>query len=253
MVTEGVVSASAAKQILARMMATGEPPDAIASAEGLLQESGSEALQALVDETLSKHSAQVAQVPGGQTYRRGFLVGQVMKASGGRRIRPRSAAWCGCGSIRLAPERPRAARISPGCGVRDRRAAAAALPGARRLACGRPSYEPNALQLRRSIANAARRSRECVDSSGAAATIALSLGHGGLEWGLPRPIAAVLLTRRAEGERNLLYCIQSSDLREARLATSGAPGYNDARSDSSSWATPPHPRVWSGRAGPATR
>jgi len=84
MVSSGVVSASAAKQILARMMATGEAADAVASAEGLLQESGSDALEALVDETLSKHPAQVAQYRAGKRAVAGYLVGQVIKASGGR-------------------------------------------------------------------------------------------------------------------------------------------------------------------------
>ena len=84
MASSGVVSASAAKQILARMMATGEAADAVAGAEGLLQESGLEAIEHLVDDTLSKHPAQVAQYRAGKRAVAGFLVGQVIKASGGR-------------------------------------------------------------------------------------------------------------------------------------------------------------------------
>jgi aspartyl-tRNA(Asn)/glutamyl-tRNA(Gln) amidotransferase subunit B len=84
MAAEGAVSASAAKQILGRMMATGQAPDALAAADGLLQESAPEALEALVDETLSAHAAQVAQYRAGKRAVAGFLVGQVMKASGGR-------------------------------------------------------------------------------------------------------------------------------------------------------------------------
>jgi aspartyl-tRNA(Asn)/glutamyl-tRNA(Gln) amidotransferase subunit B len=84
MAASGVVSASAAKRILARMMATGEAPDAVARSEGLLQESGPEALADLVEATLSKHQAQVAQYRAGKHAVAGFLVGQVMKASGGR-------------------------------------------------------------------------------------------------------------------------------------------------------------------------
>jgi aspartyl-tRNA(Asn)/glutamyl-tRNA(Gln) amidotransferase subunit B len=84
MASTGLVSASAAKQILARMMATGDAPGAIAAAEGLLQESGADALEALVDETLSRHPGQVAQYRAGKRAVAGFLVGQVMKASGGR-------------------------------------------------------------------------------------------------------------------------------------------------------------------------
>jgi len=43
------------------MMATGEAADAIADAEGLRQESGTEALASLVDQTLLEHPDQVAQ------------------------------------------------------------------------------------------------------------------------------------------------------------------------------------------------
>ena len=84
MVSSGVVSASAAKRILARMMATGEAADAVAGAEGLLQESGPEILEVLVADTLSKHPEQVAQYRAGKRAVAAFLVGQVIKASGGR-------------------------------------------------------------------------------------------------------------------------------------------------------------------------
>ena len=84
MAASGAISASAAKQILARMMATGDDAAAVAAAERLLQESGSEALDALVDATLSKLPAQVAQYRAGKRAVAGFLVGQVMQASGGR-------------------------------------------------------------------------------------------------------------------------------------------------------------------------
>jgi len=84
MIAGGAVSASAAKQILGRMMATGDPPQVVAAAEGLVQESGTEALEALVSETLSRHADQVAQYRSGKRAVAGYLVGQVMKASRGR-------------------------------------------------------------------------------------------------------------------------------------------------------------------------
>ena len=84
MVSSGAVSASAAKQMLPRMMATGEAPDVVAAAAGLLQESEPERLEALVDEILRQHADQVAQYRTGRLAVAGFLVGQVMKASGGR-------------------------------------------------------------------------------------------------------------------------------------------------------------------------
>jgi len=84
MVSAGTVSASAAKQILARMMASGGAPEAVAAAEGLLQESAPDALGAIVDETLSTHPDQVAQYRAGKRAVAGFLVGQAIRASGGR-------------------------------------------------------------------------------------------------------------------------------------------------------------------------
>jgi len=84
LVSSGVLSASAAKQVLSRMMTTGEPPDAVAADEGLLQESAPDALAVLVERTLAAHPAQVAQYREGRRAVAGFLVGQVIKASGGR-------------------------------------------------------------------------------------------------------------------------------------------------------------------------
>jgi aspartyl-tRNA(Asn)/glutamyl-tRNA(Gln) amidotransferase subunit B len=84
MAAAGVVSASAAKHVLARMMATGGAPHAIVSDEGLLQESAPDALDALVEETLSRHPDQVAQYRAGKRAVAGYLVGLVIKASGGR-------------------------------------------------------------------------------------------------------------------------------------------------------------------------
>ena len=84
MAASGLVSASAAKQILGRMMATGGTAAAIAAADGLLQESGPDALEALVESTLSEHPVQVAQYRAGKRAVAGFLVGRVMQRSGGR-------------------------------------------------------------------------------------------------------------------------------------------------------------------------
>ncbi len=84
LVSAASVSASAAKQILGRMVATGAEPEAIAAADGLLQESGADALDALVTGTLARFPAQVAQYRQGRRAVAGFLVGQVIKASHGR-------------------------------------------------------------------------------------------------------------------------------------------------------------------------
>ncbi|MCX6552859.1 MAG: Asp-tRNA(Asn)/Glu-tRNA(Gln) amidotransferase GatCAB subunit B, partial [Acidobacteria bacterium] len=87
LVSAGGVSASAAKQILARMFETGCAPDEVAASEGLLQESDEDALRDLVTRTLDRLPDQVAQYRQGKRAVAGFLVGQVMKASG-RRANP---------------------------------------------------------------------------------------------------------------------------------------------------------------------
>jgi aspartyl-tRNA(Asn)/glutamyl-tRNA(Gln) amidotransferase subunit B len=84
MVSSGTLSHSAAKQVLARMVRTGEMPDAVAAAEQLTQESDVDALRVLVDEVLAEYPGQVEQFRSGRVGVLGFLVGHVMKASQGR-------------------------------------------------------------------------------------------------------------------------------------------------------------------------
>ncbi len=84
MVDQGLLSASAAKTVFQRMFTDGGSPDDVARSEGLLQASDVDDLRTLVASTLAAHSGQVAQYRSGKTAVAGFLVGQVLKASGGR-------------------------------------------------------------------------------------------------------------------------------------------------------------------------
>ena len=84
MVASQAVSHSAAKQVLARMVATGETADQAAAAGGHAQESDVDAIQPLVDEVLRRFPDQVAQFQAGRHAVAGFLIGHVMKASRGR-------------------------------------------------------------------------------------------------------------------------------------------------------------------------
>ena len=83
MVHEGVVSRSAAKQIFARMVTTGDPPATIVDREGLRQISDDGTLARWVDEVLAEHPEESARFLGGETRLIGVLVGQVMKKSKG--------------------------------------------------------------------------------------------------------------------------------------------------------------------------
>jgi aspartyl-tRNA(Asn)/glutamyl-tRNA(Gln) amidotransferase subunit B len=80
----GVISSSVAKGIFEKMWSTGLSAQTIVDAEGLGQIGETSALQALVDEVIRANPDTVAQYRGGRVATLGFLVGQVMKASGGK-------------------------------------------------------------------------------------------------------------------------------------------------------------------------
>ena len=81
---KGELSGKLAKEVLPKMIASGEPPAVIVEREGLKQISDSGALEKIVDEVLAANPKQVEQFKGGKTTVIGFLVGQVMKASRGQ-------------------------------------------------------------------------------------------------------------------------------------------------------------------------
>jgi len=81
---DGVVSSTVAKDVLDRMWEGGGAPRAIVEAEGLAQVADTDALSALVEDVLARHTAAAAEFRAGKTAVFGFLVGQVMKASRGK-------------------------------------------------------------------------------------------------------------------------------------------------------------------------
>ena len=84
LVEGGRINSSTAKHVFEQMWATGRPADEIVQAEGLAQISDEGALASAVDEVITANPAPVAQYRAGQTKLLGFLVGQVMKATGGK-------------------------------------------------------------------------------------------------------------------------------------------------------------------------
>jgi aspartyl-tRNA(Asn)/glutamyl-tRNA(Gln) amidotransferase subunit B len=84
LVDKGTISGSIAKDVFARMYESGRAADEIVAAEGLAQIGDESALTALVQEVLSRHADAVTQYRAGKTATFGFLVGQVMKGSGGK-------------------------------------------------------------------------------------------------------------------------------------------------------------------------
>ncbi|MCE2941811.1 MAG: Asp-tRNA(Asn)/Glu-tRNA(Gln) amidotransferase subunit GatB [Gemmatimonadota bacterium] len=79
----GTVSASAGKQVLARMLDSGDAPAAIAEREGLVQVQDDSQLVRWIDEVLAEHPAEAARFLGGERKLQGVLVGFVMKKSKG--------------------------------------------------------------------------------------------------------------------------------------------------------------------------
>ncbi len=83
-IADGTVSATAAKEVLSAMWDGEGDADAVIAARGLRQMSDSDALAKAVDKVIAENATQIAQYRAGKTKVLGYLVGQVMKACGGR-------------------------------------------------------------------------------------------------------------------------------------------------------------------------
>jgi aspartyl-tRNA(Asn)/glutamyl-tRNA(Gln) amidotransferase subunit B len=81
---DGVVSSTVAKDVLDMMWTDGRSARRIVDDEGLAQVGDSGALAALVDDVLAAHPAAVGDFRAGKRAVFGYLVGQVMKVSGGK-------------------------------------------------------------------------------------------------------------------------------------------------------------------------
>jgi aspartyl-tRNA(Asn)/glutamyl-tRNA(Gln) amidotransferase subunit B len=84
MVDGGQLSNSAAKEVLAATWGTAEEPAAAAARLGLLQVSDTGQIESWIAAVIAEHAGPVSQYRAGKTQTMGFLVGQVMKRSGGR-------------------------------------------------------------------------------------------------------------------------------------------------------------------------
>ncbi len=84
LVDQGVISLKVAREIFQDVYTSGKTPAQIVQEKGLTQVSDEGALVNIIQEVLTKNPAQVAQFKEGKQQVLGFLVGQVMKASGGK-------------------------------------------------------------------------------------------------------------------------------------------------------------------------
>jgi aspartyl-tRNA(Asn)/glutamyl-tRNA(Gln) amidotransferase subunit B len=84
LVEEGTISLKVAREIFPEVYSSGKTPEQIVREKGLIQVSDEGALDKIIDEVLAKNPTQVSQFKEGKQQVLGFLVGQVMKASGGK-------------------------------------------------------------------------------------------------------------------------------------------------------------------------
>jgi aspartyl-tRNA(Asn)/glutamyl-tRNA(Gln) amidotransferase subunit B len=84
LIGKGTISGSIAKQVLEKMLETGDGAAAIVEREGLTQQSDSGAIEAAVDQVLAANADKVEQYKGGKEALFGFFVGQTMKGMQGK-------------------------------------------------------------------------------------------------------------------------------------------------------------------------
>ncbi len=83
-VSRGIISNSIAKTVFEEMYASGEAPTDIVRSRGLAQIDDQATLAGEIQRVIAAHADAVAQYRAGKHAALGFLVGQVMKASGGK-------------------------------------------------------------------------------------------------------------------------------------------------------------------------
>jgi aspartyl-tRNA(Asn)/glutamyl-tRNA(Gln) amidotransferase subunit B len=84
MVDKGMISLKVAREIFPEVYLSGKEPDQIVQEKRLIQVSDELSIGGMIDEVVAKNPTQVAQFKDGKQQVLGFLVGQVMKASGGK-------------------------------------------------------------------------------------------------------------------------------------------------------------------------
>ena len=84
MVSGNKLSSTAAKEVLAEVLKTGEDPEKIAEAKNLLQVSDEAAIAEIVAKVIAENESAADDIRRGEMKAIGFLVGQVMKASQGK-------------------------------------------------------------------------------------------------------------------------------------------------------------------------
>lgn len=84
MIDSGTIGGKSAKEVFDEMSATGEDPERIVERRGLVQITDPDAIREVAARVIAAHPAQVADYRAGKQQLFGFLVGRVMKETGGK-------------------------------------------------------------------------------------------------------------------------------------------------------------------------
>jgi aspartyl-tRNA(Asn)/glutamyl-tRNA(Gln) amidotransferase subunit B len=84
LIKNATISGKIAKTVFEEMFNTGDAPDKIVKEKGLVQITDTGAIESAVDTVIAANSKVVEEIKGGKAAGLGFLVGQVMKQTGGK-------------------------------------------------------------------------------------------------------------------------------------------------------------------------
>ena len=84
LIANNTISGKIAKDVFQFMIETGKAPATIVEEKGLKQNTDTGAIEKIVDEVLAANPEQVAEIKAGKDKLKGWLVGQIMKASQGK-------------------------------------------------------------------------------------------------------------------------------------------------------------------------
>ncbi len=84
LIADGTISGKIAKDVFEIMAETGKSPAVIVEEKGLKQVSDTGAIESMIAEILAANADKVAEIKAGKDKLKGWFVGQIMKASGGK-------------------------------------------------------------------------------------------------------------------------------------------------------------------------
>ena len=84
LIANNTISGKIAKDVFQFMIETGKDPATIVEEKGLKQNTDTGSIEKIVDEVMAANPAQVAEIKAGKDKLKGWLVGQIMKASQGK-------------------------------------------------------------------------------------------------------------------------------------------------------------------------